>query len=96
MKSEAMQPTTAPEARSGMAESDQPTPPTRAEVLLAARRRCDDMQDGPAAREQMKREVLATPAELLGDLLAALTEACPVRTDFPHPISTQSERSHTP
>ncbi|MDA8444789.1 hypothetical protein [Paracidovorax valerianellae] len=88
MKNEAMQPTTAPEARSGMAESDHPTPPTRAEVLLAARRRCDDMQDGTAAREQMKREVLATPAELLGDLLAALTEARAMRADFHHPIST--------
>lgn len=58
-----------------MPESSQAAQPKRAEVLLAARRRCDDMQDGPAAREQMKRDVLETPADLLADLLAALTEA---------------------
>jgi hypothetical protein len=47
--------------------------PLRAQVLQAARRRCDDMHDSQAARDQMKREVLELPAELLPDLLTALS-----------------------
>lgn len=47
--------------------------PLRREVLLASRRRCDDMHDGPEARDAMQRDVLATPAELLPDLLAAFS-----------------------
>ncbi|QKV52625.1 hypothetical protein [Comamonas antarctica] len=54
----------------------------RAQVLMAARRRCDDMQDGQPARDQMKREVMETPADLLADLLIALSTVRVLRIDF--------------
>lgn len=74
MKKQAPKHTTATEARSGMAETGRKVTPLQAQVLMAARRRCDDMKDTQAAREQMRREVLETPAELLPDLLVALTK----------------------
>ncbi len=43
------------------------------QVLEAGRRICRDMGDSAAAIEAMKHDVLATPPELLADLLAALT-----------------------
>jgi len=64
--------------------------PLRAQVLLAARRRCDDMQDSQPARDQMKREVMETPAELLADLLTALSTVRVLRAEFP---TTTPERS---
>lgn len=83
MKKQAPQHTTATEARNAMAETGQKVTPLRAQVLLAARRRCDDMQDSQAARDQMKREVMATPAELLADLLTAISSVRVLRADFP-------------
>jgi hypothetical protein len=66
-----------------MATDDAKPASLRAQVLLAARKRCDDMQDGPEAREQMKRDVLETPVELLADLMAAFSSARVMRADFP-------------
>lgn len=87
MKKQAPKHTTATEARSGMAETGRKVTPLQAQVLLAARRRCDDMADSQAAREQMKRDVLETPAELLPDLLTALSTTRITRADFlPTPI----------
>ena len=94
MKKQATQHTTATEARSGMAETGQKVSPLQAQVLLAARRRCDDMGDSQAAREQMKRDVLETPAELLADLLTALSTVRITRADLFHPTTTQPERSN--
>ena len=88
MKKQAPQHTTATEARRSMAETGRKPTPMQAQVLLAARRRCDDMGDSQAARDQMKREVLATPAELLPDLLAALTTVRITRADLFHPTTT--------
>lgn len=73
MKKQATQSKAASKADSGMAETGRKPTPLQAQVLLAARRRCDDMADSQAARDQMKREVLETPAELLPDLLTALS-----------------------
>ena len=94
MKKQAPQHTTATEARSGMAETGQKVSPLQAQVLLAARRRCDDMGDSQAAREQMKRDVLETPAELLADLFTALSTVRITRADLFHPTTTQPERSN--
>ena len=93
MKKQAQQHTTATEARRSMAETGRKPTPLQAQVLLAARRRCDDMGDSQAARDQMKREVLETPAELLPDLLAALTTARITRADLFHPTTTTPERT---
>lgn len=82
LKKQAPKHTTATEARSGMAETGRKPTPLQAQVLLAARRRCDDMGDGQAARDQMKREVLDTPAELLADLLIALSTVRVTRAAF--------------
>lgn len=82
MKKQAPKHTTATEARSAMAETGKKVTALQAQVLLAARRRCDDMGDSQAAREQMKREVLATPLELLADLLTALSTVRITRADF--------------
>lgn len=73
MKKQAPKHTTATEVRSAMAETGRKPTPLQAQVLLAARRRCDDMGDSQAARDQMRREVLDTPPELLADLLTALS-----------------------
>ena len=83
LKKQAPRHTTATEARSRMAETGRKPTPLQAQVLLAARRRCDDMADSQAARDQMKREVLDTPAELLADLLRALSTVRVTRADFP-------------
>ncbi|MDP3229346.1 MAG: hypothetical protein Q8N13_15395 [Acidovorax sp.] len=82
--------TTAAQAGRGVAET---ASPLRRQVLMAARRRCEDMQDGAEAREQMQSDVLDTPAELLADLLAALSTVRITRTDLFHP-TTQPERSN--
>ncbi len=89
MKKQAPQHTTATEARSGMAETGRKPTPLQAQVLLAARRRCDDMGDSQAARDQMKREVLETPAELLADLLTAFSTVRVTRADLFHPSTTK-------
>ena len=47
--------------------------PLMREALQLARRRCDEMNDKPPARAAMKRAVLDTPADLLADLILALT-----------------------
>ena len=88
MKKQAPQHTTATEARSGMAETGRKPTPLQAPVLLAARRRCDDMGDSQAARDQMKREVLETPVELLADLLTALSTVRITRADLFQPTTT--------
>ena len=87
MKKQAPKHTTATEARSAMAETGRKPTPLQAQVLLAARRRCDDMGDSQAARDQMRREVLDTPAELLADLLAALSTVRVTRADLFHPTT---------
>ena len=84
MKKQAPKHTTATEVRSAMAETGRKPTPLQAQVLLAARRRCDDMGDSQAARDQMKREVLETPAELLADLLTALPTVLVTRADLFH------------
>ena len=94
MKKQAQQHTTATEARRSMAETGRKPTPLQAQVLLAARRRCDGMGDSQAAREQMKRDVLETPAELLADLLTALSTVRITRADLFHPTTTQPERSN--
>ena len=83
--------TTAAQAGRGVAEN---ASPLRRQVQTAARRRCDDMQDGPEAREQMRREVLNTPRELLADLLTALSTVRITRTDLFQHTTTQPERSN--
>ena len=93
MKKQATKHTTATEARRSMAETGRKPTPLQAQVLLAARRRCDDMGDSQAARDQMKREVLETPAEQLPDLLAALTTVRITRADLFHQTTTQPERT---
>lgn len=89
MKKQATKHTTATEARRSMAETGRKTTPLQAQVLLAARRRCDDMGDSQAARDQMKREVLETPAELLADLLTAFSTVRVTRADLFHPSTTK-------
>lgn len=93
MKKQAPKHTTATQARGAMGESGQKVTPLRAQVLLAARRRCDDMRDSQPARDQMKREVMDTPAELLADLLTALSTVRVLRADFPttNPSTTPQE-----
>lgn len=93
MKKQAPKHTTATEARSCMAETGRKPTPLQAQVLLAARRRCDDMVDSQAARDQMKREVLETPAELLADLLIAISSVRVTRADLFRQTTTQPERS---
>ena len=89
MKKQAPKHTTATEVRSAMAETGRKPTPLQAQVLLAARRRCDDMGDSQAARDQMKREVLETPAELLADLLTAFSTVRVTRADLFHPSTTK-------
>ncbi|RYF02264.1 MAG: hypothetical protein EOO32_00780 [Comamonadaceae bacterium] len=85
---------TASQAGRAMPDAEQNATPLRRQVLQAARRRCDDMQDGTEAREEMKRAVMATPTELLPDLLAALSTVRINRADLFLPIPTQPERSN--
>lgn len=77
---------TATEARSGMAETGRKPTPLQAQVLLAAH--AGGLGDSQAARDQMKREVLETPAELLPDLLAALSTVRITRADLFQPTTT--------
>lgn len=91
MKKQPTTRTTAAQAGRGV---DENASPLRRQVLMAAHRRCNDMQDGPEARAQMQRDVLDTPAELLADLLAALSTVRITRTDLFHPTTTQPERSN--
>ena len=88
MKKQATQSTAASKAGNGMAETGRKPTPLQAQVLLAARRRCDDMADSQAARDQMKREVLETPSELLPDLWTALSTVRITRADLFQPITT--------
>ncbi len=85
LKKQAPKHTTATEARSRMAETGRKPTPLQAQVLLAARRRCDDMADSQAARDQMKREVLET----LADLLTAFSTVRVTRADLFHPSTTK-------
>lgn len=71
VKKQATERTVAAQARRGMAGAVANDYSLRTKVLLAARDRCDELQDGQAARDDMKRDVLATPDELLSDLLTA-------------------------
>ncbi len=89
MKKQATKHTTATEARRSMAETGRKPTPMQGQVLLAARRRCDDMADSQADRDQMKREVLETPAELLADLLTAFSTVRVTRADLFHPSTTK-------
>lgn len=85
---------TRPQARPAVAAAGRKVTPLLAQVLQAARRRCDDMADSPEAREQMKREVLDTPPALLVDLLTALSTVRITRADLISP--TTPERSAHP
>ena len=89
LKKQAPMHTGAAQAGSGMADAGRKPTPLQAQVLLAARRRCDDMADSQAARDQMKREVLETPAELLADLLTAFSTVRVTRADLFHPSTTK-------
>lgn len=91
MKKQPTTRTNAAQAGRGVAEN---ASPLRRQVLMAARRRCDDMQDGPEAREQMQRDVMDTPAEQLADLLTALSTVRITRADLSLPFFTQPERSN--
>lgn len=83
---------TRPQARPAVPDSGRKVTPLLNCVLQAARRRCDDFQDGPKAREQMRLDVMATPPELLADLLVALSAVRTPRTEFlSHPTTTQKE-----
>ena len=88
MKKQAPQHTTATDSTSGISETGRKPTQLQAQVLLAARRRCDDMGDSQAARDQMKREVLETPVELLADLLTALSTVRITRADLFQPTTT--------
>jgi hypothetical protein len=94
MKKQATTRTTASQARRGMGAEGEKLTPLRSMVLQAARRRCDDVGDGPEARAAMKADVLATPPELLADLLTALTTLRYTRSDLIP--TTTTERSATP
>jgi hypothetical protein len=50
---------------------------TTANLIAAAMRACDVHGDGEDAREQMRRDCLATPSHLRADLLAYFDEAYP-------------------
>ncbi len=67
--------------------------PLLQQALDAGRRVCDDWQDSPAARQQMKRDILETAdyhPEQLGQLVLALTTLRCKRTDFfPNPQPTK-------
>lgn len=91
MKKQASTSTTAAKARSGVGATGERTTPLRAQVLLMARKRCDEMQDSQAARDQMKREVLEMPTELLADLLVALSTARIDRALLLSPTTTAKE-----
>ncbi|MCD2166847.1 hypothetical protein [Comamonas koreensis] len=59
--------------------------PMLQQALDAGRRVCDDMQDGPEARQAMKREILEiadTDERLLVGLVAGLTHPRLKRADF--------------
>lgn len=71
-------PTATAQVRSGVATTDSKPSPLLLSVLHAARRRCDAMGDGPEALADMKRDVLATPPELL----QALATECVRRADL--------------
>ena len=63
-------------------------------ALDAGRRVCDDMQDSPEARQQMKREILEiarADERLLPGLIAGLTYPRLKRTDF-FPITNQQAK----
>ncbi len=45
-----------------------------ARLIVAAMRRCDQFNDSAAARQEMRRDVLDTPAHLQADLLAHFIE----------------------
>lgn len=51
-------------------------------ALQAASRVCRDFEDSQAARDQMKRDVLDTPPELLADLLQAISRKRIHRADL--------------
>ena len=60
------------------------------ELVTVAMRACDAHSDGPAAREQMRLDCLATPQHLRADLIGHFTRAYPrspvdevVETMFP-------------
>ncbi|NMM75534.1 hypothetical protein B2J88_11845 [Rhodococcus sp. SRB_17] len=82
------------QARTAVPDASRNATPLLAQVLQAARRRCDDMQDCTAARDQMERDVLDTPPELLADLLTALSTVRITRADLISPTTT--ERSAHP
>jgi len=50
---------------------------TTTALIKAAMRACDHHGDNAAAREQMRSECLATPADLRADLLAHFNETYP-------------------
>ena len=52
-----------------------------ADLLAAAMRACDHHHDGPAARDQMRADCLATPPHLQPELLEHLRETYPATTD---------------
>ena len=75
-------PATATQAGSAVAARGKKPTPLQRMVLVAARIRCDEMQDSQPAREAMRRQVLDTPAALLMDLHQALQQFRPKRCEF--------------
>ncbi len=57
---------------------------TTTALLTAAMRACDQHGDGPAARNQMRTDCLATPAHLLADLLAHFNQTYGSASDMSH------------
>lgn len=81
----------AAQAGSAVPDRERKVTPLLAMVLDAARRKCEDFDDGPAAREQMRCDVLDTPHALLADLLQALTKVRIRRADLLSPTTTTQE-----
>ena len=51
--------------------------PSASDLVRAAMRACDHWNDTPAAREEMRRDCLATPADLRSDLIDHFRETYP-------------------
>lgn len=67
------------------------------ELLIAAMKACDHHGDGPAAREQMRQDCLATPPELRAELLEHFTCTYgPVPQERPQPVEHTAPASSDP
>lgn len=84
-----------PKAGRAVAAASRRMSPLMDSALQAAQRVCRDLADGQAARDQMKRDVLDTPPELLADLLQALSRERIHRADL-LPNATPSTKESKP